>query len=138
SGPGVAPGVVVDDPVGTVDIRSTLIDLCGLAGEDDNGASWMGLIDGSESRDFAVNEWEVDSQRSGMDMDLITVRSGRYRMSVDLKTDTGELYDMQEDPDEMVNLFDDPGAGAVRQEHMDMIRSRAKDQIPRAPRVGWH
>lgn len=138
AGPGVAEGKVIDDPVGTVDIRSTLIDLCNLDAEEDSGTSWMGLVNGQESRDFALNEWEVDAARSGMDMDLMTVRSGRYRMSVDLKTETGELYDMQEDPDEMINLFDDPGSRIARNEHMDMIRSRAQDQIPRAPRVGWH
>lgn len=138
SGPGIAQGKVVNDPVGTVDIRSTLMDICGLSGDADNGTSWMGLINGTETRDFAMSEFEVDANRSGVDLDLMTVRSGRYRMSVDLRTDTGELYDMQEDPDEMVNLFGDPAALKVRKEHMDMIRSRTPDQIPRAPRVGWH
>ena len=137
-GPGVAEGRVIDAPVGTVDIRKTLADLIGLEAEEDNGTSWMGLINGTETREFALSEFEVDAKRSAVDLDLRTVRSDRYRMSVDLNTDTGELYDMQEDPDEMVNLFDDPGAAKVRRAHMDMIRARADDQIPRAPRVGWH
>ena len=137
-GPGVRGGQVIDDPVSTVDIRQTLVEFCGLGAEADNGTSWMDLIDGTGSRDFALNEYEVDARRSAVDMDLMTVRSFRYRMSVDLRTDTGELYDMQGDPDEMVNLFDDPGSARVRKEHMDMIRSRPADQIPVSPRVGWH
>ncbi len=138
SGPGITKGKVVDDPICTVDIRSTLADYCGLDAEDDNGTSWKGLIDGTATRDFALSEYEVDAKRSAVDMDLMTVRSQRYRMSVDTRTDTGELYDMQEDPDEMINLFDDPARAGIRKEHMDMIRSRKQDQIPRAERVGWH
>ena len=138
SGPGITGGQVIDDPICTVDIRKTLADICDLEIEEDNGTSWMGLINGTESRDFALSEYEVDARRSAVDMDLMTVRSQRYRMSVDLRTDTGELYDMHNDPDEMVNLFDDPDSGAIRKEHMDMIRSRKADQIPRAPRIGWH
>ena len=68
----------------------------------------------------------------------MTVRSDRYRMSMDLKTDTGELYDLHDDPDEMVNRFDDPAFEAIRREHHDMIRSRPDDMIPVSPRVGWH
>lgn len=138
AGPGIDGGRVIDTPVSSLDIRSTLIEMCGLDAEADNGTSWLGLIDGSASREFALAEFEVDATRSAVDLDLRTVRSDRYRMSVDLNTDTGELYDMQDDPDEMVNLFDDPGAAAIRRLHMDMIHSRPADQIPRCPRVGWH
>ena len=137
-GPGVPPGRVLDDPVSTLDLRSTLSDLCGIAAAPDNGTSWRGVMEDHEVRDFALCEWEVDAVRSGIDLDLRTVRSARYRMSVDLRTETGELYDMQEDPNEMDNLFDDPGRAAVRRELMDMIGSRPADQVPAAPRVGWH
>ncbi|WP_204114461.1 sulfatase [Shimia biformata] len=138
AGPGIAGGKVVKDPVNTIDIRSTVADLCGIAAEPDNGASWRPLFDGSGSRDFALSEYEVDAIRSAVDLDLRTVKTARYRMSVDLNTETGELYDLQEDPDEMVNLFDDAGQGAVRRELMEMIHARADDMIPAAERVGWH
>ncbi|SIN76192.1 sulfatase family protein [Vannielia litorea] len=137
-GPGVPPGQVLSDPVGSVDILATAADLCGLETAPNHGRSWRALWQGAETRDFALSEYEVDSLRSAVDMDLMTVRSRRFRMSVDLRTDTGELYDMQEDPDEMHNLFDDASRSAVRREHMDMIRSRPNDQIPVSPRVGWH
>lgn len=45
---------------------------------------------------------------------------------------------MQKDPDEMINLFDDPESLAIRQAHMEMIAKRRQDQIPAAERVGWH
>lgn len=137
-GPGVPQGRVIDAPVNTVDVLATATDLAGLAAPDTHGQSWRGLWDGSQSRDYALAEYEVDALRSAVDMDLMTVRSNRYRMSMDLKTDTGELYDLHDDPDEMVNRFDDPAFAAIRREHHDMIRSRPDDMIPVSPRVGWH
>lgn len=137
-GPGIPGGRVIDDPVGTVDVLATAADLAGLAAPEGHGRSWRGLWTGQESRDFALSEYEVDSQRSAVDMDLMTVRSARCRMSMDLRTGTCELYDLHDDPDEMVNRFDDPAYAAIRREHTDMIRSRPDDRIPAAPRVGWH
>lgn len=138
AGPQIPADKVVTDPVSTLDLRSTLAELCGLDVLPDNGTSLKSLMDDKSTRDFALCEWEVDETRSGIAMDLTTIRSDRYRMSVDLKTNTGELYDMQEDPNEMINLFDDPSRSAVKAEHMDMINSRVKDQIPASVRVGWH
>ncbi len=137
-GPEIPTGKVVSDPVSTVDLRQTLADLAGLSVTPDSGNSLRKVMNGDESREFALNEWEVDKRRSGIDMDLTTVRSDRYRMSVDLRSGAGELYDMQEDPHEMINLFDDAGYAKTRSEHMDMIGRRPDDKIPVAPRVGWH
>lgn len=137
-GPGIPAGKVIDDPVSTLDLRSTFADLCGISATPDSGASLRALLEGTGSRDFALNEWEVDKTRSGVEMDLRTVRSHRYRMSVDLMTDTGELYDLHDDPNEMDNLFDDPARAGVRADHMAMIHARPNDMIPCAARVGWH
>lgn len=137
-GPGVPQGVIVDDPVSTIDIRSTLAEMCDINAERDSGNSIAGLLRGTETRDFALSEYEVDSARSAVDLDLRTVRSNRYRMSVDLLSGAGELYDMQEDPYEMDDLFEDAGRSAIRAELMDMIRCRPDDMIPAAERVGWH
>ncbi len=138
SGPGIPAGKCVDDPISTLDIRATLSQMCGMDVSPDNGTSLQGLLSGDDSRDFALSEWEVDETRSGIAMDLRTVRSRRYRLSVDLLTDTGELYDMQEDPCEMHNLFNDTGHTGTRADLMAMIHSRPDDQVPAAPRVGWH
>lgn len=138
SGPSIPVNSVVSDPVSTLDLRSTLGELCGISITADDGESLCAVMNGEATREFALNEWEVDKARSGISMDLTTVRSQRYRMSVDLKTDTGELYDMQEDPDEMVNLFDDPGYANARGELLEMIKARPGEIIPAAPRVGWH
>ena len=137
-GPGIPQGLVKDDPVNTIDIVATAADLCAIDAPPSHGRSWRHLWEGPESRDFALSEYEVDALRSAVDMDLRTVRTRRYRMSVDLLTDTGEMYDLQEDPGEMINLFDDPGQTTTRSNLMEMIRARPDDMIPVAPRVGWH
>ena len=136
--PGMPKGQVVHDPVSTLDLRQTLADLCGLSVSADNGRSLIGVARGEEGRDFALNEWEVDPTRSGIELDLRTVKSRRYRLSVDLLSGAGELYDLDDDPFELANRFDDPSMTAIRNEHQDMIKSRPDDMIPAAARVGWH
>lgn len=138
AGPGVSQNKVINDPVSTLDLRQTFADLCGFAITPDNGKSLGPLIEGQEGRDFALNEWEVDATRSGIDLDLRTIRSKQHRMSVDLLSGAGELYDLHEDPEELINLFDDPAAKAVRSSLFEMLHSRPDDMVPAAARVGWH
>ena len=139
AGPGIPQGAVVKDPVSTVDLRSTLADLAGVAAGADDGASLRPVMAAGQGRDFALNEWEVDATRSGIDLDLRTVRTRRHRMTTDLISGAGEIYDLDEDPFETVNLWDDVAAAAVRSELMAIARARAgKDLPPARPRVGWH
>lgn len=115
---------------------------CGLSIDPDglvrSCTSWRGLFEGTHSRDFALGEYEVDASRSGADLDLRTVRRRRHRMSVDLLSGVGELYDLQEDPGEMRNIFEEPSARVARRELMDFIRSRSEVVLAAAPRVGSH
>lgn len=45
-----------------------------------------------------------------------TLVTARYRLSIYDGVDWGELYDLREDPDELVNLWDEPGARSLRAE----------------------
>lgn len=137
SGPGVAPGRF-DAPVSTLDLRATLAELCGLEGvSPDDGSSLTDVMRGG-GREVAHNEWEVDPARSGVDLDLRTVRSRRHRLSVDLNSGAGELYDLHGDPHEMTNLWDRADAAPVRDALMATIAVERPGMIPPAPRVGWH
>ncbi len=138
AGPGAPAGRVVDDPVSTLDLRATLAELAGIAASPDNGRSLVPVMHGREARDFALNEWEVDAARSGISLDLRTVRTRRHRMSADLTSGAGELYDLEDDAFETDNLWDDPAHRDVRDDLLQIINSRPDDMIPAAPRVGWH
>jgi hypothetical protein len=94
------------------------------------------LVDGKGTRDFALSEWDLRASRSGVDLDLRTVRTRMHKLTVDLRSGAGELYDLVNDPHEMKNRFNDPGANSVQKELTDMIRSRPDDIRPRLPQVG--
>ena len=136
AGPGVTRGRF-DAPVSTLDLRATLAELCGLSASADDGTSLTDVMQGG-AREVAHNEWEVDATRSGVDLDLRTVRSRSHRLSVDLNSGAGELYDLAADPHEMTNLWDDAGAAAMRDRLCATIAIDRPAMIPAAPRVGWH
>jgi len=64
------------------------------------------------------------------------VRTKTHKLSVDLNSGAGELYDLANDPKEMDNLFSERAPGATQKELMDMIRGRPGDIAPRKAQVG--
>ena len=81
------------------------------------------------SRDYAYSEWDLNSSRCGEALKLRTARTKRYKLTLELNSGAGELYDLTEDPDEMDNRFDDPAMHSVRAELTDMIRARPDDAL---------
>ena len=92
------------------------------------------MIQGNATRDFAYSEWDLRASRSGVDLDLRTVRTKRHKLTLDLRSGAGELYDLYDDPHEMNNLFG--RSNAAEKQLTDMIRSRPADAVPRLPQVG--
>ncbi|MGH7120329.1 MAG: sulfatase/phosphatase domain-containing protein, partial [Acetobacteraceae bacterium] len=93
------------------------------------------LLEGrnERDRDFAYNEWDLHPSRCGVALRLRTVRTRTHKLTLELDSGAGELYDLVNDPDEMHNAFDDPGAIPVRKELTDMIRSRPDDAMAHLP-----
>jgi arylsulfatase A-like enzyme len=135
SGPGVPKAKVVPDPVSTVDLAATFADYAGIEiPAARHSRSLRDLIEtNSASRDFAHSEWDLRASRSGVDLDLRTVRTRTHKLTLDLRSGAGELYDLASDPHEMDNIFE---TSKSRTELMDMIRSRPDDIVPRLPQVG--
>lgn len=130
-GPGVPAGKVVEDPVSTLDIAATLLDY----GEAQplgtmHSQSLRPLIEGDEHREFALSEWDLRPSRTGTRLDLRTVRTKRHKLTVDMISGAGELYDLQADPDEMENLFDTPAASDHRKALMELLGKRPDDARP--------
>lgn len=127
SGPGIPAGRTVSDPASTLDLAGTFYDYAGVPQPNEGQTrSLRPLIDGASgaSRDFALSEWRLMPFRTGIELDLRTVRTRRHKLTIDLLSDAGELYDLEDDPTEMSNRFDDPGAAKIQKELTDMIRSR--------------
>ncbi len=54
------------------------------------------------SRGFALSERDLRPSRSGVELQLRTVCTHRYKLTLDLLSGAGEMYDQQEDPDDAV------------------------------------
>jgi len=137
-GPGIPAGQVVPDPVSTLDLMDTLCDYTGARPDRAlHSRSLRPLIEGRETRDFAYNEWDLRASRCGVDLNLRTVRTRTHKLTAELGSKAGELYDLVNDPLEMDNRYDDPGYRAVRRELEDMIASRPDDMLAEPmPQVG--
>lgn len=137
-GPGIPADKVIDDPVSTLDLAPTFYDYSGASQlQTMHGKSLRPLIDGENaSRDFAYNEWELMPNRVGVALSLRTVRTQTAKMTVDMESGAGEMYDLNNDPHEMENLFDNPDSSALKKELMEMILSRPDDIQPMSTPVG--
>ena len=137
-GPGIPTGKVVDDPVSTLDTAATLYDYCSIdAGRELQGRSLRPLIDGTGNRDFACNEWKLHPSRTGLALDLRCVRTKTAKLTLELGSGAGELYDLANDPHEMDNLFGNPDHTVLQRQLTDMAMSRPRDwQEPLPEPVG--
>ena len=134
-GPRVPSGKVVQDPVSTLDLPATFFDYCSVPpAREIHGQSLKKLIDSEgETRDFAYNEWDLHPSRCGVWLKLRTVRTKTHKLTMELESGTGELYDLEGDPEEMDNRFDDQGYTAVRKELEAMIHARPEDVMTPLP-----
>ncbi len=129
-GPGVPAGKIVTDPVSTLDLPATFYDYAGVAPPRAlNSHSLKPLIGGTGTRDFAYNEWELNASRCGVALRLRTVRTRTHKLTLELDSGAGELYDLAQDPEEMDNRFGDPGVARVQKELVAMIESRPRDEM---------
>ena len=137
-GPGVVPGQVVAEPASTVDLAATFYDYAGVSAPIElHSRSLKRLLEGgADGRDFARSEWDLRPSRSGVELRLRTVRSKTAKLTLDVLSGAGEMYDLDSDPHEMINLFGDPGYAALQKELTEMILSRPDDMLAQKPQVG--
>ena len=125
-GPGVASRQLVVEPVSTLDLSATFYEMAGVAKPAElQSRSLVKLLrGGAETRDVAYSEWHLHPSRCGVALKLRVVRTKKFKCTFELESGAGELYDLENDPGEMNNLFDDAGYAQVRRELHDMMRAR--------------
>ena len=126
SGPGVAAGKVVDEPVSTLDLAATFHDFSSIPSSVEmQGRSLKNLLAGKEEKRVAAwSEWHVHPSRCGVGLQLRTVRTRTHKATFELGSGAGELYDLVNDPLEKVNRFDDPAFSSIKKELQDLMRAR--------------
>lgn len=137
-GPGIPENKIVSDPVSTLDLGATFLD---YAKADSlmniHGESLRPLIETDDaSRAFALNEWDLLPGRVGVDLTLRVVRTKTHKLTLELNSGAGEMYDLVNDPDEMVNIYNHPEHKAIQEQLTDMINSRPDDMLPRGTQSG--
>lgn len=129
-GPGIAADRCVREPVSLVDIAPTLLDFAAVTPSAMHGTSLRPLLAGqAQDREFAYDEWDVGAGRCGVPLRLRTIRTGQYRLTVELDSGAGELYDFAADPHECNNLFDAGSHAGVRRQLLACVERRPRDEL---------
>jgi arylsulfatase A-like enzyme len=129
-GPGIAANQVNEQAVSTLDLAATFGDYAATPVPSAvHSQSLRPLLTGGghSERDHAYNEWRLGPSRCGVALDLRTVRTRSAKLTVDLLSGAGEMYELGNDPHECINLFDDPKHRGLRDELMQRLMSRPDD-----------
>ena len=95
----------LDGPVGLIDLFPTVLDLCQVAAPDGvQGRSLATPLTGESDRghDYVYVENDVDP----LGLRLRTLITDRWKLTWYAGEDYGEIYDLEQDPNEFVNLWD--------------------------------
>ena len=116
----IAPGSVNDDIVLNLDFAPTFLDLAGLAAPADmQGRSFRSLLRGKTPTDWRTSMYYHYYEYPGAHMVKrhYGVRTRRYKLiHFYYDIDAWELYDLQKDPHELNNVYENPEyAGVVAQ-----------------------
>ena len=121
-----AAGTRVSDPVGHIDLAPTFAEIAGLP-----SPAWMEgaalPVAADPDREFVICQWDADKHGIEIRMKSIYDRSGfvctLYEKTNHYSGNEGELYDLNADPRQWVNLWDDPEYRVRREEMVAAMRA---------------
>jgi len=122
----------------TIDISATILDRAGVAPYAGiQGHSLLPVIAGDETKGRAAAFVQYDHQRVNEALGGVprvhTMVDKRWRLSIFDGVEWGELYDLETDPGELQNLWDDPAHAAIKAgllEKMLRIEIAHVDRVP--------
>jgi arylsulfatase len=135
-------GQKVDALVEMVDLMPTLLDAVGIPVPDGvQGRSLTPLLTGATAahRDSVYSEHYDSSSLYDPPPMATSIRTSKAKMTVYHSLSSGELYDLEKDPGEVRNLWDDPNARGAKEELSAKLIARMAGTIDPLPvrRSGW-
>jgi arylsulfatase A-like enzyme len=136
AGPGISSGQVIDRQVRTLDLMPTALDLCQVPPPDRlEGSSLAPLWNGSPDEytpNLAISEMWRDQWH------IVAVRTEAYKYIWDnQRPDMPELYHLQADPEETINLADQlPGVAGELHVCVDDVMDRMERTRPEHVNLG--
>jgi arylsulfatase A-like enzyme len=135
----IAPQTI-DAPVGQVDFAPTFCEIAGVApGDWMEGKPLPKDSAAADERETVFTEW--DSEHNGISISLRTLFRDNWIVTAYGKSSLyegteGELYDLQSDPLQWRNLWDDPATQPLKKELLAELREKMPKQTePRRPVV---
>lgn len=143
--PAISPkGITVSETVANIDVAPTILEFAGLpVPENMDGTSFLPLAKGEKDVEWA-NEllyeyyWERNYPQTPTTHSL---RAGRYKyIRYHGVWDTDELYDLEEDPQERINLINDPEYAetieSMNARMFEMLQQSHGEEMPLLPDKG--
>jgi arylsulfatase A-like enzyme len=127
----------IDALASTIDIPATILDRAGLAPYAGmQGTSLMPLLDGETSlRDAVLVQYDHQRPHPGLNGPprVHTLVDARWRLSLIHGHETGELYDLENDPEEFVNLWESQEHKEEKARLMERLAREEMASIDRVP-----
>ncbi len=146
--PGVVrPGSVCESMVSNVDLAQTFLDAAGVQQPDDmQGKSLVPILKGETPDDWRDSFYYHYYEYPGWHMvhRHYGVRTDRYKLIHFYRINEWELYDLQEDPNEMQSVYGEPAYADIQADlHKELDRLRkelnvGEDTIERVDREYYH
>ncbi len=154
--PNMPKGRITDALISHIDLMPSILDLCGLDMPGDNwqdfdmpwefgtvrplrpypGRSCRPLLDGSA--DTIRREVVIENDDPATGYRVRAMVTSRYRLTIYPGTFEGELFDLKNDPDELINLWDIPQHNATRTELIFQLLQAYSLDTPMYPVPTWN
>jgi arylsulfatase A-like enzyme len=123
----------------TIDLAPSIIARAGLKPYFGiQGRGFLGNLDGSSTlRDRLVVEHQDNTTRMGFSEPCMvrTLITATHRLTVYKGESWGELYDLQNDPDESHNLWDEPNHAGTRGRIVEALIQAMMENVDQSPRA---